>query len=265
MAHYLVKARPVVGKLDELWEMIEGGRLKTLRPFGNALDFSLRYSRYLLDEELACWEEEDYCDPPLAMEREQVLDKFFEIQGVERVEEGKGWARIRFTPRFWTLARGLPPRAGERPLTRRGMPHSQLSQNPPIKIYEVLAGLLFSMPDVREEISLVSVPGARAMVLDRNLFPRPSDAFMADGEFAHLHPPHDSSLHLMVPPNWLDEVLEKGWGEKHPLAGVAILETACMVYAPRNPEEVEIIYDIVLLSYWRAKGYRIPSPRMAGG
>ncbi len=79
------------------------------------------------------------------------------------------------------------------------------------------------------------------------------------------HPPYDSSLHLIIPPNWLYEVLEKGWGEKHSLAGVVIPETAVMVYAPRDSEEVEIIYDIVLLSYWRAKGYRIPSPRMAGG
>jgi hypothetical protein len=264
LAHYLVKASFLGKRLDELWEMLADGRLGALKPFGKALDYSLRNARYLLDEEMVCWEEEDYCNPPLAMEREQVLDRFFEIHSTERVEKDMGWARIGFQPRFWILARGLPNRSGEKPRTRRGMPHSQLSQNPSPSIYEALADLLFSIPDVREDVSLVSVPGARALVLDGSVSQRPSDAFMAEGEFAHLHPPHDSSLHLMTPPNWLHEVLEKGWGEKHPLAGVAIPETAVMIYAPRNSEEIDIVYNIVLLSYWRAKGYRIPSPREVG-
>ncbi len=127
--------------MDELWKMITDGRLKAFKPFGMALDYSLRHARYLLSEEVVCWEEEDYCSPPLVMEREQVLDRFFEIHSAERVEKYMGWARIGFQPGFWILTRELPYRTGERPRTRRGMPHSQLSQNPSPSIYEALAGL----------------------------------------------------------------------------------------------------------------------------
>jgi hypothetical protein len=49
----------------------------------------------------AVWEEEDYCSPPLAMEREAVLDRYFQDLRVERVEEGRGWAAISHLPPFW--------------------------------------------------------------------------------------------------------------------------------------------------------------------
>jgi len=40
------------------------------------------------------WEEEDYCRPPLAQEREAVLDRYFDQISVEAVAEGTGWALI---------------------------------------------------------------------------------------------------------------------------------------------------------------------------
>ena len=40
------------------------------------------------------WEEEDYCSPPLAQERESVLDRYFDGLSVEPVVEGTGWALI---------------------------------------------------------------------------------------------------------------------------------------------------------------------------
>ena len=47
--------------------------------------------------------------------------------------------------------------------------------------------------------SMVSVPGARAFVLGEAAG-RPPEAFMVGGEFAHLHPDYDGSLHLILPP-----------------------------------------------------------------
>lgn len=44
-----------------------------LEPFGRALTASLENARHLPDG-TAAWEEEDYCRPPLAREREAVLD-----------------------------------------------------------------------------------------------------------------------------------------------------------------------------------------------
>ena len=50
----------------------------------------------------ALWVKEDYCSPPLAMERESVPDKYFDDIAVLRVEsEGEGWNRIKDKPSLW--------------------------------------------------------------------------------------------------------------------------------------------------------------------
>jgi len=259
LAHYLVRARPREGALHRVRQLLDGGTIASMRPFGPALDLSLRGARYDLKGTLL-WEEEDYCTPPLAMEREAVLDRHFEISSIEPVRRGEGWSKVSFYPSVWTFLNGLPVRKGERPLTRRGMPHQQLTQTSSPEIYRRLAELLFSLPGVREEVSAVSVPGARALVLEEGEPAGPPDAFMVGREFAHLHPPGDGSLHLMAPPNWVEEILRKGWGERHPAAGLLIPENAVMVYAPRDEAELATVYEIVLLSYWRAKGVEVPDP-----
>ena len=46
--------------------------------------------------------EEDYCSPPLAMERRTVLDRYFDNITVEQVEsDEEGWNRIKSRPMFW--------------------------------------------------------------------------------------------------------------------------------------------------------------------
>lgn len=50
----------------------------------------------------ALWIEEDYCSPPLVMERECVLDRYFDDLIVEIVESEKaGWAKIKDKPSIW--------------------------------------------------------------------------------------------------------------------------------------------------------------------
>lgn len=39
-------------------------------------------------------EEKDFCSPPLAEEREVVLDTYFNDITIESVQEGEGWKRI---------------------------------------------------------------------------------------------------------------------------------------------------------------------------
>ncbi len=105
MAHYLVTATPREDLLAELSERLERDEFLPLRPFGRALTASLRRARRLPDGK-AMWEEEDYCRPPLAQEREAVLDRYFEEISVERVLEGTGWALIEALPAmFPELAR----------------------------------------------------------------------------------------------------------------------------------------------------------------
>jgi hypothetical protein len=105
MAHYLVTATPREELLAELSERLERDEFVTLRPFGRALTASLRRARRLPNGK-AMWEEEDYCRPPLAQEREAVLDRYFDQISVESVVEGTGWALIEaFPAMFPELAR----------------------------------------------------------------------------------------------------------------------------------------------------------------
>lgn len=103
MAHYLVRARPNWEKLDELRARVDSGEVVEMRPFGRSLDYSLREAR-LEGDQVAIWEEEDYCNPPLDMERRAVLDYYFEDIRVEPVQRDEGWARIEALPDMWSNA-----------------------------------------------------------------------------------------------------------------------------------------------------------------
>ena len=100
MAYYLVSAKADETKLAELRARLESGEIKTMHPFGTALDESLRGAR-LLANGSAIWEENDYCNPPLAMERAAVLDDYFKQIKTEEVQKGKGWQRISELPSLW--------------------------------------------------------------------------------------------------------------------------------------------------------------------
>lgn len=100
MAYYLVRAHAVPELLDELKQQLDAGQIAPLRPFGSALDYSLRNARRDPDG-WAVWEEEDYCRPPLAMERAAVLDRYFTDISVEPVVAGQGWQQIDGLPSLW--------------------------------------------------------------------------------------------------------------------------------------------------------------------
>ena len=78
------------------------GKISKLRPFGYALQYSLENAR--IDNEnpdYALWVEEDYCSLLLAMERESVLNQYFNDIEVVRVEsEEQGWNMIKEKPSF---------------------------------------------------------------------------------------------------------------------------------------------------------------------
>ena len=59
----------------------------------------------------------------------------------------------------------LAPRRGDKPETTSRLPHSQLSQHGPDDIIDQLHEWCFDLPDVANEHSGISVPGARALVL----------------------------------------------------------------------------------------------------
>ena len=105
MAYYLVSARPLAHRMDDLEEKLADRAFLELKPFGRALTASLEAARRLPDG-TAVWEEEDYCRPPLAQERAAVLDRYFEGLSVERVERGGGWQRIAELPPLFPALSG---------------------------------------------------------------------------------------------------------------------------------------------------------------
>jgi len=101
MAYYLVRARPLWEKLDQLREKLDAGEIVRMQPFGRSLDDSLRRAR-LEHKQVAIWEEEDYCRPPLAQERAAVLDHYFTDLKVTPVAAGQGWAQLDRLPSMWS-------------------------------------------------------------------------------------------------------------------------------------------------------------------
>lgn len=152
--------------------------------------------------------------------------------------------------------RSLPQREGPKPATTAGLPHKQLDQQPADdELRQRLAARLFALPGVTEGRSGVSVPGARALVLDRSSAGGPPDAFFIEGEFAHLHPGGDHSLHVCLPSVHASHVIVTGWGEPHPLvASGGLPNTHIMIFAPRNDRELEVVTSIVEASYKYALG-----------
>ena len=71
----------------------------------------------------------------------------------------------------------------------------------------------------------------------------PAEAFQRGSEFGHLHPEHDGSLLLTLPPALYNEVLRAGWGEPHPISGTML------VFGPRDEDELEVVWRLVCASH----------------
>jgi hypothetical protein len=53
-------------------------------------------------------------------------------------------------------------------------------------------------------------------------------------------------MHLTLSPSDAKEVIEKGWGELHGLAGGGpLIKTYLMIYSPRNDAELEAVKKIL--------------------
>ncbi len=103
MAIYLVKAKPK-RQLSGLRKELDSGKIINMKPFGSSLQKSLDNARIDGNNpDYVLWVEEDYCFPPLAMERESVLDRYFDDISVERLDsEQEGWYKIKDNQKVWT-------------------------------------------------------------------------------------------------------------------------------------------------------------------
>lgn len=152
-------------------------------------------------------------------------------------------------------------RPGDSPEVSVTTPQQQESQNAPIELQEALFSRITELDGVVTAPSAVSVPGARAFLLPPGELPAgdtgvPREAFIVPevGEFAHLHPGHDGSLHLVLPIPLAHDALAKGWGVAHPLAGIRLTPGMVMIFGPRDVPELDIVAGIVRASYRYAAG-----------
>ena len=141
----------------------------------------------------------------------------------------------------------LPQRAGPRPLTNKNMPHSQIGVRPTPEVNAELFRRCYSLPDVRNEPTRISVPGARALWLREDLPLAHPEVIAVGREFAHIHP--DGSLHASLPPERAHEAIEAGWAEPHPMARHMGNEGMVMLYTPRTLDELDVIFQLVVDSY----------------
>jgi phospholipase/carboxylesterase len=148
----------------------------------------------------------------------------------------------------------LPVRAGRRPEVSWTIPQEQRSDNSPQNVQEELFRRVAALPGVESAPSAISVPGARGFRTAPSA--GPVDAFLVPraGEFAHLHPAYDGSLHVALPPSLARDAVEKGWAVAHPLAGIRLARGMVMIYGPRTRHELEIVVAIASTSHAYATG-----------
>lgn len=151
----------------------------------------------------------------------------------------------------------LPIREGERPQTGDSVPHLQHSdKSPPELVTKLMQWAVDNFPDVREEPTQISVSTTRALWLDESVSEKHDDSFMpppGSREFAHVHA--DGSMHLCVSDDAVSEIVEKSWGEPHPMENQGVNEVLC--YAPRNRDELEIVKLALIESYRYSTGRNI--------
>lgn len=159
-----------------------------------------------------------------------------------------------------TPGASLPVRAGPRTQTSGRVPHVQLGVTPVAEVVNDLSEFAFSLPGVVARPTIVSLPGATGMWLGKDVSVAQPQAIVSGREFAHIHT--DGSLHAPLPFERAMELVEKGWGERHPWAEQrAGWEGFVMLYTPMSNDELGVIAQLIVDSYNHVTG---GSVRIAG-
>jgi hypothetical protein len=108
------------------------------------------------------------------------------------------------------------------------------------------------LPDTRIGASEISEPGSVAFFLNGVRPPRRAILLppRLNAEFAHVH--RDGSLHLSLSREDQNELIARGWGERHPLYSPGV--NVVMLYGPRTPAERDVAQTVIDASYHYATG-----------
>jgi hypothetical protein len=144
----------------------------------------------------------------------------------------------------------LPSRLGARPtIAPWPIPHRQLDQFPGPEIRAALDGVFEDALAGHADTvysRLSRFEKHKPAVTVREPAAGHADARLSEGETAHIHP-HDGSMHMIFSTADAASVLDAGWGERHPLAGVLpeLPSTYIYVYPPRDGAELAIVAQLL--------------------
>ncbi|EFE42624.1 hypothetical protein TRV_02576 [Trichophyton verrucosum HKI 0517] len=154
----------------------------------------------------------------------------------------------------------LPTRTGKRPKVAGIIPHRQVTQQATPDMYAAL----------KEEIKKLALSNSDRLYEGTSCFEKHSiglftpldlpNRVTCNGEICHAHP-IDGSIHMTLHPADVKFVIERGWGERHPLARDSwwwmfrLVPTGfVMIYAPRSKEELDSVVQIIHAASWWVNG-----------
>ncbi|KAL5526932.1 hypothetical protein ACEPAF_8659 [Sanghuangporus sanghuang] len=162
----------------------------------------------------------------------------------------------------WLQAEDLSPRGRCRPkIGKHVIPHRQIEQFPDKKIQELLV----------KEFKTIAQSNPDLVTIGRSPHENFGDALLvhpkvqsphevADAswrEIGHIHTNKDYSLHVTLAPQDCRLVIERGWGERHPMSGVIKLpKEYLMIYSPLTEDDVRLVGLILRASVGYMTGSR---------
>lgn len=147
----------------------------------------------------------------------------------------------------------LPKRTGPRPTIAGIAPQRQLDQPGCGKMYQRLRVTLENLAVRQPELLQIGTSCFEKKGLA--LFAQDPINATCRGEICHVHH-SDRSMHMNLHPDDARVVLEKGWGERHPLARggwmrAYVPREFIMVYAPRDRTELDVVCRIIeAAAFW---------------
>ena len=124
----------------------------------------------------------------------------------------------------------------------------QYDVTPVREVHDELMRRTFSLPDVENRPTIVSLPGALGVVLEEGVEIKHPEVIPRGREFTHIHP--DGSLHAPLPYLRAREAVKQGWADWHPTAHeVQGREGLVMLYTPQSIEELDVVLQLIVESY----------------
>ncbi|KAF4621869.1 hypothetical protein G7Y89_g14476 [Cudoniella acicularis] len=153
----------------------------------------------------------------------------------------------------------LPKRNGPRPKIAGIAPQRQINQSGCPEMYLTLRTSLENLAKRYPDNFTVGTSCFEKKGLA--LFAKDPINSTCRGEICHVHH-SDRSMHMNLHPDDAKIVLEKGWGERHPLARGGWMKAYVprefiMIYAPRNRSELEVVCRIIEAAGFWVVGERV--------